>query len=68
MKQEYLDWIENNWVYFGNVTLNREVVNKLFEIYNSITNENKRPTSCGRCVNNVKKRIVFEYEKTRSKN
>ena len=33
-----------------------------------ITGENKKTTSCGRCVMNVKKRLKFEYEKQRNKN
>lgn len=68
MKREHKEWLDNNQVYLGNVTLNRVVIDMLFEIYNDLTGENKRPTGCGRCVANIKKRIQFEYEKENNRN
>lgn len=66
MTQEQLDFVTNNMLLF--TTSRRYAPNELqqiFNIYNSITGENKKTTSCGRCVETVKKRILFEYDKDR---
>ncbi len=41
--------------------------NKIYEIYNAITGENKKPNNCGRCLTNTLKRVRFEYEKYENK-
>ena len=63
-----LEWLDANRQILGNVRMTREQLERVFSIYNSITNENKPITSCGRCVLNIKKRLRFEYEKARSRN
>ncbi len=63
MKQQDYIWLHNNAKLFGNVKPSREELQRLFDIYNYITGENKPITSCGRCVHNIKKRLFVEYEK-----
>jgi hypothetical protein len=41
---------------------------KIYEIYNALTNENKKPNGCGRCLSNTIKRVRFEYEKYEQSN
>jgi len=68
MTTKDLEWLEDNRQNQGNVRMTREQLERVFNIYNSITNENKPITSCGRCVLNIKKRLRLEYEKARSNN
>ena len=65
MKQEHIDWIEANPFIFKNVRIYQDQLEMLFTIFNDITGRNDRVTSCGRCVNNVKKKIKLEYDKAR---
>lgn len=62
IKQDY-NWLKDNYVLLGNVTMTRPQLQTIFDIYNRITGENKPVTSCGRCVLNIKKRLKFEIEK-----
>ena len=66
-EQEY-QYLNKNIYLLGNVKWNSEQQSVLFGMYNRITGESKPPTSCGRCVLNIKKRLQFEYEKRNSKN
>ena len=68
MKQEDYQWLEANPLVLQNTRLTQEQNRRLFSIYNELTGENKPPTSCGRCVQTVKKTLKFYYEKERSKN
>lgn len=64
MTQEQLDFVRDNMLLF--TTSRRftpEQTTKVFGIYNSITGEQKKPTSCGRCITNTLKRILYEYNK-----
>ena len=36
---------------------------KIFEIYNRVTGQNKKTTSCGRCVETTKKTVLHYYDK-----
>jgi hypothetical protein len=63
MNKEQEKWLEENSLVLMNVKLTREQSDKLYEIYNSITGEMKRPSSCGRCLQNVRKRIKIEINK-----
>ena len=64
MIQEHIDFIKNNGLLF---TTSRKFkpgeLEKIFEIYNAVTGENKKVTSCGRCLTSVKLRILYEYNK-----
>jgi hypothetical protein len=68
MTQEEFTWLDANRQVLGNIRMTREQQVKIFEIYNRLTGENKPITSCGRCVQTVKKTLRFYYEKERSKN
>lgn len=63
-EQEY-NYVTANFHLLGNVRWTSEQQAIMFGMYNRLTNENKPMTSCGRCVNNIKKRIATEYEKRR---
>lgn len=66
MKQQYYNWLDNNDHVFLNVKLTPEEMLMLFTIYNSVTNETMRVTSCSRCISNVKKRLKVEYDRFQS--
>ena len=62
MTEEQLTWIEANMVIFtSNVSTSKENVETVYDIYNTITGENKRPNGCGRCYVTTKKRVLKEY-------
>ena len=64
MSQEDIVWVRNNMLLL--TTSRRYAVGELeriFDIYNNITGERKKTTSCGRCVTNVKQRVLLEYNK-----
>lgn len=62
MKPEQLQWIEDNLVIFtSNVSTSKENVQYVYDIYNVITDENKKPNGCSRCWVSVKKRVLKHY-------
>lgn len=62
MTEEQLLWMEDNLVIFtSNVSTSKENVQYVYDIYNAITNENKKPNGCGRCWVSVKKRVLKHY-------
>lgn len=62
MTDEQLLWIEANRVIFtSNVSTSKENVQMVYDIYNTITGENKKPNGCGRCYTTTKKRVLKEY-------
>ena len=64
MTQEDFNWVQQNYNLVAKPSrLNKEESLKLFTIFNSLTGENRRVTSCGRCVELVKKTILHEYNK-----
>lgn len=65
MNEQEFNYVTANFYLLGNVRWDKEQQAIMFGMYNRMTNENKPQTSCGRCVNNIKKRIAFEYEKRR---
>ena len=50
MTQEHYQWLDANRQVLGNIRMTPEQQQMVFEIYNTITGENKPITSCGRCV------------------
>ncbi len=68
MTTKDLEWLDANRQILGNVRMTREQLERVFNIYNSTTNENTPMISCDRCVLNIKKRLRFEYDKARSNN
>ena len=65
MKEEHKEWVKENMLL---LTTSRRYqpgeLEKIFEIYNAITGENKKVTGCGRCIQTTKNRIIFEYART----
>ena len=62
MTDEQLLWIESHKNLFtANVKPTKEMINTVYEIYNQITGQNKKPNGCGRCWVTVKKRVLKEY-------
>jgi len=67
MTQEDIQWVTDNMLLF--TTSRRYAPGELemiFAIFNRITGQNKKVTSCGRCVENTKKIILQHYEIQRS--
>ncbi len=62
MNNEEFKWLSANQHLLGNVRSDAENRQRLFDIYNRITGENKPITSCGRCLASVKQRLKVEYE------
>ena len=59
-----LQWIgEHERLFVANNRPSDEQRNKIYELYNKITDENKKPNGCGRCYSNVKKRVWKEFER-----
>ena len=62
MTDKQLLWIEANRIIFtSNVSTSKENVQMVYDIYNTITGENKKPNGCGRCYVTTKKRVLKEY-------
>lgn len=62
MTDNQLQWIEDNLIIFtSNVSTSKENALYVYEIYNAITGENKKPNGCGRCWTTVKKRVLKHY-------
>ena len=62
MTAAQLLWIDANRVIFtANVSTSKENVQMVYDIYNTITGENKKPNGCGRCYVTNKKRVLKEY-------
>lgn len=65
MTQEDKAWLDARPNVLGNTGQSREELVQLFDIYNRLTGENMKFTTCGRCVLNVKNRIKMYYDKER---
>ena len=64
MRFEDLQWVaEHDRLFLANVRPSDEQRNMVYEIYNRITGENKKPNGCGRCWANVKKRVWATFER-----
>lgn len=62
MTQQDYDWLKENQIIFNNVRLTPEQLTRLFQIYSKLDNKEHKPTGCGRCVSNAKKRVLLAYE------
>lgn len=62
MTPEQLQWMELHLnIFTSNVSTTKENVQYVYDIYNAITGENKKPNGCGRCWVSVKKRVLKHY-------
>jgi len=67
LQDHQMDWVTKNQTIFRvSIRLTEDQLMNLFNIYNSITGENKRVTTCGRCLEGVKKQVFGQYLKQMS--
>jgi len=67
LQDHQMDWVTKNQTIFRvSIRLTEDQLMNLFNIYNSITGENKRITTCGRCLEGVKKQVFGQYLKQMS--
>ena len=67
LQDHQMDWVTKNQTIFRvSIRLTEDQLFNLFNIYNSITGENKRVTTCGRCLEGVKKQVFGQYLKQMS--
>jgi len=61
---EHYVWLQEHRNYmYSSQFLPKEDRQMIYEIYNRLTGETKKPNGCGRCLSNTIKRIRFEFEK-----
>lgn len=65
MTQEHFEWVRDNLniLTMNGRGYNAEQTKQIFGIYNAITGEAKKPTSCGRCTSTTIRIILNEYNK-----
>ena len=57
---EHYVWLQQHRAYmYASQFISKEDRLKLYEIYNLLTGENKKPNACGRCLSNTIKRIRY---------
>lgn len=67
MKIQDRQWLDEhkNFLYVSSY-MTKEERQMLYDIYNRLTGDSKKPTSCGKCVQTTIKTIKHYYEKTDS--
>ena len=64
MTHEDILWIEENKsIFVNNMLVPLTIRQRVYDIYNGITGESKRPNSCGRCWRSVKGRVYQQFLK-----
>jgi len=64
LTQEEMTWLKTNLKFIsGAMSTSTETREKIYQIYNKISDVPKQPTSCGRCFRNVKREILKWYQK-----
>jgi len=59
-----LKYLEINLSIFGvNAVATQEQRDAVYDIYNALTKQKKKPNSCGRCWRNVKGHVYKQYLK-----
>ena len=67
-KEEALKWLkENSSLVVNNLKLNKEQIDNIYLIYNSITGENKKYSGCSKCLKNVLDRLKAELKRIETK-
>ena len=66
MTDKDYQWLQDNLQILGNVRSTPDQLQKLYDIHNSITGKQQPVSKCGRCVANIKKRILAEYERVQN--
>lgn len=66
LNKEDLTWLDDNIKLLrGAIAISQPTREKIYQIYNKISETPKQPTSCGRCFRNVKKEIIRWYQTNR---
>ena len=64
MTNEQILWVgDHTDIFVNSRAVNEEQRDYIYEIYNNITGEQKKPNGCGRCWRNTKARVYQEYLK-----
>lgn len=53
---------EHYMILVASISVTKETKTRLYEIYNRLTGENKRPNACGRCFTNITRLIKHYYD------
>lgn len=63
MTHEDKEWLDNHRAYlYVSSRMTKEDTHKIYEIYNRLTGENKKPNGCGSCLRNTINKIKLHYE------
>lgn len=66
MKEEHFNWLhepKHKLFMYTSQFITRDEKKYLYVIYNELTGENKRPSSCGKCITTTLKMLKYHYEK-----
>lgn len=57
-------WLDDHKTYmYQSVRMSSENARMIYDIYNRLTGESKKPNGCGSCMRNTVRLIKFYYEK-----
>lgn len=63
MTQEDYNWLDEHKLFlYHSQHITKEERNHLYQIYNRITGENKRPNGCGKCLRTTLNILKHHYE------
>jgi hypothetical protein len=63
MTQEDYNWLDEHKLFlYHSQHITKEERNQLYQIYNRITGENKRPNGCGKCLRTTLNILKHHYE------
>lgn len=63
-RQDAFQWLEKNkYILTASIKFTAEQINNFFKAYNIITGEAKPIVGCGRCILNMKHRLITEIKK-----
>jgi len=66
MKPEHFEWLsipKHKLFLTTSQRITKEEKQELYNIYNDITGEKKKPNGCGRCMRNVIKMVAHHYDR-----
>ena len=67
-KTDALLWLKENPILFmGSYRHSNKDLEMIYKVYNLITGESKKPSSCGKCLKNTLDRLKAEYNKIEEK-
>ena len=67
MTEEDYKWLDEHRLFlYVSQHITKEEKAELYNIYNRITGENKKPNGCGKCIRTTLNILKMHYEKDRS--